>query len=207
MVDDEPRADGGTASDDAAPPDDPAELDLDDEPEPTEPGTLKSDDPEEDTAPEDEGDGPGRADPADAFVPRNADGDVAEVETTVEGYGTAVIRPMVYGDIEEHLGDAGAVAQAGPDSVAAILRNHVVEPDFEAYAREEYGEWLREQSRGDGDGPPPYLCGAVVREQMSPWAPQAYLMAIMRESGMDVDVMVGQTGEATIEFGEDAEGN
>lgn len=207
MPDDEPRADGGTASDEAAPPDDPADVGLDDEPEPAEPGVLKSDDPAE-AEPEGENEDAGlkRADPSDAFVPRDETGEVSEVETTVEGYGTAVVKPMVYGQVEKYLGDAGSVASAGPATIATLMREHVLEPDFEAFAKENFREFAKKRARANDESVPPFFNEHVVAEQMSPFAPQAYLLAIMRESGMDVNVMMGDDGSATIEFGDD-EGN
>lgn len=194
MTDDdtpERAADGGAASDDAgphAPPDDAEGI----PPEQVEPG-------HEDAGESD------RADPDEFFVPRDETGEVAEVETHVAGYGEVVVRPMVYGEVERYLGDAGAVAQAGPETIAEILRNHVVDPDLDEYARENFGEDVRAASRGEDTPANVYLTEAVVRDHMNPYAPQALLMAILRESGMDVNVAVDEAGEATIEFGD--EGN
>jgi len=145
-------------------------------------------------------------DAADLFVPRDPETDeVLPTEVHIAGYGPAEIRQFNYGEGEKYFGDHGGVADAGPETVAEILRNHVVDPDLEQYAQDTYGEKLREQNRG-GAGPPPYLNGHVVREEMEPFAPMALLRAILNESGMPTNsVRVDDDGTATVEF--DDEGN
>lgn len=150
----------------------------------------------------------GTADPEDAFVPRDENGEVAEVRTVAQGMGAVTVRPMVYGQAERYFGDAGGVAQAGPAVVAEIIHEHVLDPDYDAYVRE--NEVMRsdaETDRREGDLPnEQWLTETVVKEHMTPFAPQALLMAVLRESGLDVkNLSVSEDGEATIEF--EDEGN
>lgn len=145
-----------------------------------------------------------------AFVPRDETGEVAEVRTTAVGQGACTVRPMVYGQAERYFGDAGGVATAGPRVVAEIMDTHVTEPDFSAHVREDdYLRKLAEKDRREGDyGPDEWVTETVVAEGMTPFAPQSYLMAVLRESGMDADVSVNADGEATIEFDDETdEGN
>lgn len=186
---DKAETDGGAARSDAAPPEDAGIP-----PEEVEP-----------TPPSEEPDS-GRADPDAFFVPRDETGAIAHVETTAEGYGTVVVQPMVYGEVEKYLGDAGAVAQADAETVSTILRNHIVEPDLDEYAKANFRDEVEAARRGqDGPAPGVWFTADLIRDHMNPYAPQALLMAVLRESGMDVNVGVDQSGEATIEF--DDEGN
>jgi hypothetical protein len=143
-------------------------------------------------------------DPDEAFVTRDAEDNIAPVTKVAGTLGTALIRPMVYGDVEAYFGDAGEVEQAGPEVVAEVIRNHVVKPDYEAYARENYRQKVDADARGSG-GPSHYLTGAVVRDEMLPMVPQQLLSAIMDASGIDADVDVDDGGTATIDFSD--EGN
>lgn len=159
---------------------------------------------QDDAAPQDDG----TASPEDAFVPRDEDGQVAEVRTVAQGLGAVTVRPMVYGQAERYFGDAGGVAQAGPEAVAEVIHEHVLDPDYDAYVRE--SDAMRkdaEKDRRAGDyGSDQWLTESVVKDHMTPFAPQALLMAVLNESGMGVQSLtVNEQGEATIEF--EDEGN
>lgn len=145
-------------------------------------------------------------DPDEFFVTRDPEtGEVRPVWTTAEGFGDVQVRPMNYGQAESYFGDAGQVANVGPSVVAQVLRSHVVEPDLNEYAKRQFGDEVRANSRGTSADPQTYMTETVVREHMTPFAPQALLMAIMRESGLSADISVGDDGTAQIQF--DDEGN
>lgn len=139
-----------------------------------------------------------RAQAASAFVSRDGDGNLQEVETTIPGQGESTMVPMSYGDAEEYMGDAGQMANIDASTVAEVLRNHVVDPDFEAYAQKEFG---RRPGRDHA------LTGYVVEKEMKPFIPQIYLMSLFRVSGLDASVEMEDDGSATVELDTDAQGN
>ena len=128
------------------------------------------------------------------FVTRDATGRIRPTEVEVPGYGTVTIRMMVYGEAEAYFGDAGGAAMVGPSVIADILRNHVVDPDFDTFAASN-PEW-----------PEDHLTPRIVSEEMQPFAPNALLQAILEQSGLDnVSVQTDESGNAAVEF--DAQGN
>lgn len=139
-----------------------------------------------------------RADAASAFVSRDSEGNLQSVDEPVPGQGEATFIPMTYGDAEEYMGDAGEMAMLTADTVAEVLRNHVIEPDFEAYAQEQFG---RRPSRDHA------LTGYVVEKEMRPFVPQVYLMTLLRISGLDAGVDMQDDGSAMIDFETDESGN
>lgn len=138
-------------------------------------------------------------DPAEFFVTRDEKGNLNPVWQDAKEYGQIKVRPMTYGHVERYFGDAGGVAEAGPAVIAEVMRNHVIEPDFEAYARQTYGADY--ERRGFDHA----LNESVVRDEMEPLAPMRVLTAVFRASGIDPDVAVSEDGEATVDFG--GEGN
>lgn len=145
----------------------------------------------------------------DLFVTRDPDTDeLLPTRVTIPGFGDAKIRQLNYGKAEEFFGDAGAVADVGPAVIAEILREQVVEPDLEQFCREQYGDKIRRNTRGDTNGPPPFLNDYVVREEMKPFVPLSFLRAIMNESGLPTSgIRMNDDGSATINFDESAQGN
>jgi hypothetical protein len=127
----------------------------------------------------------------DFFVTRDEHGDIQTSWASAGMYGDVEIKSMTYGHSERYFGDVGSVAQVGPDVIAKMLRNHVVTPDLNEYAREKFGETQ--------------LTGDVIRDEMKAAAPASLTTAVLRESGMAADVQMNDDGSATIDFG--TEGN
>jgi len=131
----------------------------------------------------------GRTDAADFFVERDADGELLPVETIAEGYGQITVQPLVYGEVEKYFGDEGEIAEAGARSVAQVLRKHILEPDLNAH--------IANSDQFDAS----HLTGGVLREEMEPFAPQALLKALLRESGLeDAEVDVDRDGNAAVDL-------
>jgi hypothetical protein len=142
----------------------------------------------------------------DVFVKRDEEDKVLPVDERVPGVGTVRVRPMVYGQSERYFGDAGNIAQVGPEVVAEVFRNHVIEPDLEAHAKENYARQARASARGES-GPTAYLTGDVVREEMKAFVAASFLRAILRASGLpSVGVDVNQDGHARIDFDPEDDG-
>lgn len=144
-------------------------------------------------------------DPSDAFISRDGDAERQIVYTDAGTLGEVGVIQMAYGDVEKYFGDAGEVEQADAGSVAEIIREHVQDPDYNAFARQKfYGTGGDYEARGDGV----FLTAEIVQNEMLPMVPQLLLTAIMDASGMDVTVDVDQQGGATVEFNdEEEEGN
>jgi len=127
--------------------------------------------------------------PESFFVTRTEDGEVRSVAVEAGGYGRVRIKPMVYGQAERYFGDVGNAARVGPDVVAEVLRNHVVDPDL--------SEYIADHAGIDGSR----LTGRVVKNEMEPFGPAALLQSVLEESGLDnADVDMNQQGEADIDF-------
>lgn len=190
MSDDHPRQDGG------------AQAAHDDESASSPDETVDPDPALDDAA------GDAMMDAADLFVPRDPETDeVLPSEVHIPGFGPAEIQQFAYGEGEKYFGDHGQVANAGPEAVAEILRNHVVDPNLEQHAKANYGEKLKEQARGEAPDVPPYLNAYVVEHEMKPFAPMAFLRAILKESGMPTsNVRVDEDGSATVQFEDEGNG-
>lgn len=136
------------------------------------------------------------ADAADLFVTRDENDEVQPTTVTIGSYGEVEVRPMTYGASERLFGDTGQVAQVGPDVIAEILRNHVVDPDLNAYARRN-DDWAENE-----------LSERIIAEEMQAFVPMSLLTEILKASGLSsVNVDMDQSGNAAIEFdSETAEG-
>lgn len=132
----------------------------------------------------------GMADAEDFFVKRDGDDEVLPVRERAAGFGECVVKPMVYGEAESYFGDSGQVASASANEVADVLRNHVVEPDLDAYCK---AQGYRHS----------FLSAYTLREEMLPFGPAALLMAILRASGyQNAQVDMNNQGQARIDLGD-----
>lgn len=124
------------------------------------------------------------------FVKRDEDGDLLPVTAQAGGYGEVTILPMVYGQAERYFGDVGQAAMVGPDVVAEVLRNHVIDPDLNAYVA------------ADPHMAETELTGRIIAEEMEPFGPAALLQVILKQSGLEnADVDVDAGGTATVDLG------
>lgn len=116
-------------------------------------------------------------------VKRDEQGELLPVEEETPLFGVVRVKPMPYGAIEKHFGEAGDVADVDSDVIAMILDEYVVEPDLAgASGGTVTGEW--------------------VRENLKPLAPRDLLMAIMSASDVDAEVMMDQSGGAEVRLDE-----
>lgn len=127
----------------------------------------------------------------DFFVTRDEEGELNTLWMPAGPYGEVEVRPMVYGTAERLFGEQGNAAMVGPETVAEILREHIVTPDLEAHAESEYGV---------DEGEPYALNARVISEEMEPFAPVHLLQAVFTASGFDPSIDMDAGGNAAIDF-------
>lgn len=113
-------------------------------------------------------------DPEDLQVQRDGEGQVLPQVAEAGSLGKVKVRPMSYGDVQDHFGD-GTQADIQPAQMAAIFNEFFTQPDFD-------------------------LSGRDV-EDFKPLVPRDLLMALLDVSGIDADVMMEESGEATVDVG------
>lgn len=119
-------------------------------------------------------------------VRRDEAGELLPVDKETPMFGVVQVKPMAYGAVERHFGDAGEVAQVESEVIAQVLGEHIVKPD------------LNDAAGGK-------LTASWVRENLKPMAPRDLLMAILDASDVDADVAVDDQGNAEVAL--DDQGN
>lgn len=113
----------------------------------------------------------------DLFIQRDEEGEVLPVEKEVPYLGkTAKITPMPYGEVQRQMGDVGDGDMIEGETVAEILREHVIEPDLSEINAEDLDERMK----------------AIV--------PQALLLAVFEASGVEGDLVENAQGEPELEL-------
>lgn len=110
-------------------------------------------------------------DPADLKVERNGDGRVIPEEREAGSLGKVKVRPMTYGDVQEHFGD-GTTSDLQAEDMAFLFNEFFIKPQFNYDAQDV--------------------------EDMRPLAPRDLLETLMEASGIDAEVEVEDDGEATV---------
>lgn len=116
-------------------------------------------------------------------VKRDSDGELLAVEEDTPMFGTVLVKPMPYGEIEAKFGDTGDVANVNSDVVADLIADHVVEPDMAGHAR---------------DNGYAGVSGSYVREELKPLAPRDLILAVLSASDVEADVMMDDGGNAQV---------
>lgn len=119
------------------------------------------------------------ASPDDFKVSRDSDGELLPQREDTQ-LGLVKVIPMTYGDVEAYFG-ASSVADIGPESLADILDEHVIEPDLSA----------------DAGG----RIDAAYVQNLNPIAPRELLFAIMNASGLEAEVEMNRDGSAEVAVG------
>lgn len=114
----------------------------------------------------------------DLFVQRGEDDRLLPVTEEAPQLGEVRVIPMTFGSIREYFGSGTQMDDIEPSEIAEILRNHVVDPDLSEITSDE------------------------VSEDMKPMAPQALLLAVMKASGVNVDMDSLQNQESVLDEGE-----
>jgi hypothetical protein len=123
-------------------------------------------------------------DPADLEIKRDDTGDILPVDEETS-FGMVSVKPMPYGTIERYFGDRASVASADLEEIVPVYREHVIEPDLQARARE----------KRDGE------LTTYLTEDVAPAVPGQLLQAIMSASDVDASVDV-EDGTATVDMRE-----
>lgn len=109
------------------------------------------------------------------FVQRGSDGQLLPTVEVAPDIGKVKVIPLTYGGIQEYFGAGTQMDEIESEDIAEILREHVVEPDLSEITSQE------------------------VEEDMKPMVPQALLLAVMKASGVDVDMDALQNQEGVLE--------
>lgn len=115
----------------------------------------------------------------DLTVRRDEGGELLPVTEETMTLGKVRVRPMPYGAIEKHFGEAAEVSNVDSDVIAKILDEYVDRPD------------LREAAGG-------VVTGEWVRDNLKPLVPRDLILAILSASDVDADVMMGADGSAQV---------
>lgn len=108
------------------------------------------------------------------FVQRDESGELQPLHEEAPGLGEVKVLPMTYGAIRSYFGADTQMDDISSDDIAEILRNHLVEPDLSE------------------------VTGDDVENRMKPMVPQSLLLAVMKGSGVDVDLEAVEEGEPVL---------
>jgi hypothetical protein len=126
---------------------------------------------------------PEYANPEDFGLTRDGEADRNPIDKNVPGVGMCNFTPLNYGDVQNYFGDAGAAAEADPDTLAKVIHFHLNEPDLSE---------LSDRGR---------VTGTLIKN-MRPMYPRNVVLALFDASGIEADLQMDNEGNAEIEFEE-----
>lgn len=125
----------------------------------------------------------GYADPQDARVSRDSNGEKIPKDHEVTGVGLHQFLPMAYGDVQQYLGD-GSQHEVEEEALARLFEKFILKPDYASDA-DEWAADMNKKPRG--------RITSEYIEDMKPLTVRGILMGLFEVSGIDADVAMDGT--------------
>lgn len=132
------------------------------------------------------------ADPSDARVTRDGEGEKIPQDYDVPSLGPHRLMPLSYGDVQQYMGD-GSQHEVEEEGLARIIDKFVQKPDY-ADDADEWAQTMGERPRG--------RVTAAYIEDMKPMTVRDILMSLFEVSGINASVMMeGTTANVEVDEG------